>query len=163
MLAKAVSPRSGGTFSACSSEPILGSLLSSPSLCQPQPARRSPIGVPFRLTFETTMISGWSGWFVGFLCPKPGMMCRSPKRRVKATCCAGVQFTPRNSRMLCSSQAARMSEMTSSLSDAARSPPSTSAPIALESGRSSIVVCFLHCGVTSVPRFWVSVPENPHR
>ena len=54
------------------------------SLCQFSPARRTPIGLPFSVRFDTTTISGASGT----LQRSPKMLNSiSPKRRVKATCC----------------------------------------------------------------------------
>src|ERR1700730_2556396 len=62
------------------------------SLCQFSPARRTPIGRPSSVTFETTTISG----LPDTLQRSPKMLNSiSPKRRVKATCCGGVICWPR--------------------------------------------------------------------
>ena len=42
-------------------DPAFGMALSSPSECQPQPARFRPIALPSSSTFDTTKTSGWPG------------------------------------------------------------------------------------------------------
>jgi hypothetical protein len=53
-----VSLSTGGSSSACSIEPAFGRRLSSPSECQPQPARLMPTGLLSFSALVTMSISG---------------------------------------------------------------------------------------------------------
>src|SRR5687768_12414865 len=113
-------------------EPAFGTVLSSPSVCQPQPARFMPSALPPSSTFETTKISGWPGR----LYCNGSMMCSGPKRAVKAMCSCGVMRRSRNTRMGWRTQAASTSRKVAS--STGRRRPSTSAANCPCSGRTSI-------------------------
>jgi hypothetical protein len=91
MLAQQVSPPSGGSCTARSTEPHAGRSMNDESLCHELAPSRSGV------VWSSTVISPYSGCGLA-----NGWYSNGPNQPANSTCCAGVMFWSRKNNTRCS-------------------------------------------------------------